>query len=506
MKISKALFGIDLLLAGGWAQATSLMDKARSKAAGTAGTRNLEGLRGEVPTSRELHPSTLLTTCALPCSWGSCSNFLTDWDNYNPWCTLCSDEPQAQTFTFTLLEGTEYRINVNRDKTQCMMDPAASLHDATGEEVGCGDDENAIQGCGLHGDPEIIYTPTKKGKFTLKVYSFNSDMPCPREGYKFSVFVHPTPVVKAGFTRDPSCGYSPQHTIAKGSGKFTSPPGAFPHVEELESEGTLTFDVKYEDEMALKPVGSLDLGFTEGSFFNSTDPKWLFTNQKQGCTRVHGSGTVADGHESLFDLIVFDKTDSHQLIVHDRTTDPAAPASYPDQKRWLYSLAWDAVKLNPKMSSRSICTRTGTHLSNPDFVEDLCSCEGHCESNWDCVGDLVCFQDRRGKNAVPGCTGRKQTGVNYCVEPTANTCEEEDKEALFLYTKKGKSKPIKCAVLQRKLTEGNRGQKQVADICAQTESGLGFGPAKDVCQITCQTCRSQCEGYSGDTPEICMTM
>lgn len=40
------------------------------------------------------------------------------------------------------------------------------------------------------------------------------------------------------------------------------------------------------------------------------------------------------------------------------------------------------------------------------------ACQGDCDSDADCIGDLVCFQ-RGGLEAVPGCTGSGVAGTDY---------------------------------------------------------------------------------------------
>jgi hypothetical protein len=46
------------------------------------------------------------------------------------------------------------------------------------------------------------------------------------------------------------------------------------------------------------------------------------------------------------------------------------------------------------------------------------ACEGDCDSDLQCKGNLLCFQ-RNGIQAVPGCTGSGTSGRDYCYEPTA---------------------------------------------------------------------------------------
>jgi len=516
MKFSKMLFGLDLVLAGSWAQATSLMDKARIKAAGGVDTgafdaRHLQGRRSEVTASRLLHPEPVMTTCTLPCSWGSCENHSTKWGNYNPWCTLCSATPRAQEFTFSIDKGDKFRVRVVRDLEQCMMDPMASLHDATGLEV-ASDDDGTLEsplvtkrnqykhptGCGVHGDPYIEYTPLETQVYTLKVYNFDSDMPCPREGYKYSVYLHyhNNSIVEHGFTRDLSCSEKPEAPIAQASGVFAVPPGTFPG-NQLSTTGVLEARVRYEDNKAMEPVGSVDLSSDEGPFFTSTAPKWLFTNKEQGCTRVQGSGTTADGKESLFDLIMFekDKAVSHKIIVYDPTTDPNATKSFPHPNN-VDKVLYSTLNGTEFLVDVDICiSKSSLPRVRMGKKEKLCACEGNCKQNDDCLGELVCYMSPGGKSPIPGCKGRANAGYSYCVEPTTDGLCHEQRDQDFLYSRKKGGRFIfkKCSWL-----EGARalGRGVVRRACAQTSSSMGLGPAKDMCPVTCQTCRPQCDKYN----------
>ena len=47
-------------------------------------------------------------------------------------------------------------------------------------------------------------------------------------------------------------------------------------------------------------------------------------------------------------------------------------------------------------------------------------CEGSCERNRDCKGDLKCLK-RDGDEPVPGCFGEPMTGENYCYDPAAKS-------------------------------------------------------------------------------------
>eukprot|EP00985_Skeletonema_marinoi_P008786 scaffold4015_cov200-Skeletonema_marinoi.AAC.17 len=50
----------------------------------------------------------------------------------------------------------------------------------------------------------------------------------------------------------------------------------------------------------------------------------------------------------------------------------------------------------------------------------LGECEGDCDKNMDCAGDLICFQ-RKGTEKVPGCLGGEEDSrpTDYCIRPDA---------------------------------------------------------------------------------------
>ena len=52
---------------------------------------------------------------------------------------------------------------------------------------------------------------------------------------------------------------------------------------------------------------------------------------------------------------------------------------------------------------------------DPDPTFKLDVCEGDCDGDDDCKGDLVCFQ-RDGYREVPGCLGKGDDGWDYCIE------------------------------------------------------------------------------------------
>jgi len=63
------------------------------------------------------------------------------------------------------------------------------------------------------------------------------------------------------------------------------------------------------------------------------------------------------------------------------------------------------------LNYRNHLTRVG---DNPDH--SLGKCQGDCDSNDDCAGELICFQ-RDGFTAIPGCIGTGTPHFDYCVYP-----------------------------------------------------------------------------------------
>ena len=51
----------------------------------------------------------------------------------------------------------------------------------------------------------------------------------------------------------------------------------------------------------------------------------------------------------------------------------------------------------------------------------LCGlCEGDCDGDFDCAGELVCHQ-REGGGPVPSCAGRGDSSTDYCIHPGDET-------------------------------------------------------------------------------------
>lgn len=54
--------------------------------------------------------------------------------------------------------------------------------------------------------------------------------------------------------------------------------------------------------------------------------------------------------------------------------------------------------------------------SDPSFI--LNQCEGDCDSDSDCAGNLICFEKDLGDSSVvPGCQGQDSTRNDYCIDP-----------------------------------------------------------------------------------------
>ena len=67
-------------------------------------------------------------------------------------------------------------------------------------------------------------------------------------------------------------------------------------------------------------------------------------------------------------------------------------------------------------------------LPNVKFIKwnptgPLNECEGDCDNDNQCAGDLICYQREAGNEAVPGCAGGESDTRNtdYCIRPVADT-------------------------------------------------------------------------------------
>lgn len=71
-------------------------------------------------------------------------------------------------------------------------------------------------------------------------------------------------------------------------------------------------------------------------------------------------------------------------------------------------------------SSNNGGTRSSTvldrNIKNCSRDNPCGQCQGDCDSNRDCAGDLVCFQ-KSGKKPVPGCSGSDSSRTDFCIDP-----------------------------------------------------------------------------------------
>jgi hypothetical protein len=56
---------------------------------------------------------------------------------------------------------------------------------------------------------------------------------------------------------------------------------------------------------------------------------------------------------------------------------------------------------------------------SPAINFPLGECDGDCDNDAECAGDLICFQ-RSGTTSVPGCLGEGSPGKDYCVQPPSS--------------------------------------------------------------------------------------
>jgi hypothetical protein len=80
---------------------------------------------------------------------------------------------------------------------------------------------------------------------------------------------------------------------------------------------------------------------------------------------------------------------------------------------------------------------------SPESGFPLGECEGDCDRNSDCEGDLICHQ-RSAHEAVPGCDGGKDdsSDTDYCIRPTATIGGDKQNLAATTSTTTGSPTPI----------------------------------------------------------------
>eukprot|EP00930_Biecheleria_cincta_P027321 TRINITY_DN19198_c0_g2_i2.p1 TRINITY_DN19198_c0_g2~~TRINITY_DN19198_c0_g2_i2.p1 ORF type:complete len:911 (-),score=114.29 TRINITY_DN19198_c0_g2_i2:7-2739(-) len=68
------------------------------------------------------------------------------------------------------------------------------------------------------------------------------------------------------------------------------------------------------------------------------------------------------------------------------------------------------------------CQIQATSLDSPPGISsaNLQQCQGDCDVDADCVGNLLCFQ-RSGTESVPGCSGSGDSGWDYCIQASTTS-------------------------------------------------------------------------------------
>ena len=77
---------------------------------------------------------------------------------------------------------------------------------------------------------------------------------------------------------------------------------------------------------------------------------------------------------------------------------------------------YDPNKFNDVYPPQTTLKHTGNGRGGTNS-RPLNKCEGDCDKDSDCFGDLKCFQ-RNGNEKVPGCSGTGTKGWDYCYDPT----------------------------------------------------------------------------------------
>lgn len=90
------------------------------------------------------------------------------------------------------------------------------------------------------------------------------------------------------------------------------------------------------------------------------------------------------------------------------------------------------VRYQPRTRKLDGAEPTIRFISNPN----LGRCEGDCDRDSDCAGDLVCFE-RDGNDAVPGCSGGSSDGskTDYCIrkrDDISNPIDPNDPPVTFV--------------------------------------------------------------------------
>lgn len=115
--------------------------------------------------------------------------------------------------------------------------------------------------------------------------------------------------------------------------------------------------------------------------------------------------------ELVSGMMTPDRSEADSPVILESTTTVTAtgPAGATITTTEIVSLLLDTTSLN-EFANLGTCNSG----SNKKCKE----CEGSCERNRDCKGDLKCLK-RDGDETVPGCFGEPRTGENYCYDPAA---------------------------------------------------------------------------------------
>jgi len=85
------------------------------------------------------------------------------------------------------------------------------------------------------------------------------------------------------------------------------------------------------------------------------------------------------------------------------------------------------LNLDSGGQSPELKTLSSSEISDKGDDYKLAMCEGDCDNDEDCAGDLICFDRSSGSTApVPGCSGEGSAGRDYCTEPPPPTDAPSD--------------------------------------------------------------------------------
>ena len=118
---------------------------------------------------------------------------------------------------------------------------------------------------------------------------------------------------------------------------------------------------------------------------------------------------------------------------------------------------------------------------------DLGRCQGDCDNDHHCAGDLVCYQRGMNQGAdVPGCTGADNSRTDYCVDlcdwkPNSPNCGHKDDGALDDPPDEDPDPP--ASYPSRKT--------DVRKVANDLSSGQKLGLCESDCDGTCTYCTIQ---------------